>query len=75
MDEEELAANFIAIHRALEESVGLLAEIIGAVATACVAKGAIDPEQFRSLIEGLASRPDISKLHRAICERLLTSLP
>ncbi len=59
----------------LERSVGFLTEVIAVVIAACAERNSLDEAKLRSMLDEIASRPDVNRVERALTERLLRTLP
>ena len=59
----------------MERSVGFLTELIAVVIAACAGRNSLDEAKLRSMLDEIASRPDVNRVERALTERLLRTLP
>lgn len=64
-----------ALRRLMTQMTIFLIDVINGVILACNERQSIDTEKLREVFEGLASRPDIDGLDRAMTERLLKLFP
>jgi hypothetical protein len=68
-------AHFDALVEMMSRTTNFLIDMIGGVILACNERDAIEIEKLRTVLDDLASRPDVSRTERAMVERLLQLVP
>ena len=63
------------LRKVMTEAFGTIVDMMAAIVTASHHDGNLDVTRLRETLEGMASRPDVSSLDRALGERLLVSMP
>lgn len=62
-----------AVESSLDQAIGVLAEALGCLISV-LAKDGFDADNFREALADVASAPESSRMTRAMCERIISSI-